>query len=688
MKRGLLLALAACWVLFTLGWMHRRLVGSPDASGVRRGGWPERLPLATAPRAARELAMAGDREYGAFLARTKDLLGGVPRLYVLAWDPNRNDLFQWYRAAFELFPTRVWYGPVPGPLPEARREIRLGIDADFARQFTGPGIDRVAFYHRPELARSAWFAASISPKPELVLRALPALEPRPPASPPSRVRWWLGLLALLAPGFALATASGLDGAFRDRPSARIALAWLLGAGGTAWLMQMLSLAGVRWSLSAIAGAWSPVIIAALWIGFRRGRPAAGSPDPGSPVPTPLPTVAAHADPAPARLRPLGLALLGLAGLIALVESHIPVGAWGNWDAWAIWGLKAKACWEAMGIPFGYLREPQYTFAHPDYPNGLPSVQCLLGLMAGGLDEGLLRFLTLAHFLALLALLPAALRDLGAGPWSLPLAGAIALLPKLQEFATVGYGDLPVAVWGAAGLAVLVRVHQGKAAPWTVALVGGLSTQVKDEGLLWAAGCLVALGAWTLAGRIGRTRLVVAGLVLLALVLPWKVTLHRLGIGPNDYVINPAAMLDAVPARLPLVLRGYALEMWGGGATMRGVAGQSDPQAEFLGHMIGTFNVLWFAIPVLLALGWRRLIASPHRELLLPVAVQVGGYLAVYLASNRDIPFHVVTTADRVLTQLSCVVFVIAASAAFGPAAPAPGPAPAPLHGKDWKKRKA
>jgi len=61
---------------------------------------------------------------------------------------------------------------------------------------------------------------------------------------------------------------------------------------------------------------------------------------------------------------------------------------------------------------------------------------------------------------------------------------------------------------------------------------------------------------------------------------------------------------------------------------------------------------------------------------------------VYLASSRDIPFHIVTTADRVLTQLSCVTFLIAASAAFS--APAPEKVeqkPAGPADKSWKKPK-
>lgn len=679
MKKGLLLALAACWALFALGWMQRRIFGNINAAGVYAGGWSDRLRRISATKADRDALLTGDEALHTFLAAAKPAIGGAKRIYVLAFDPNRNDLFQWYRCAFELFPARVWYTPGP-ELPYGRKEIRLAVGREFAAKLTDNEIDRVAYFHKPDPAKSMWFSASVSPKSELVLKPLATPEPAPAAAEPSRRRWWLGILLLLLPGFALSSATGLDAAFRDRRPARIALAWLLGVGGTAWLMQGLSLLGIRWSLGAIGGAWLPIIGSAIVMRMMRRKseeaPAMAHVLPVSPL---------HPS-APSWLRPLGLSLLSVSALIAIVEAHIPVGAWGNWDAWAIWALKAKACREAMGIPFGYLQEAQYGFAHPDYPNGLPSVQCFLGLIAGGLDESLLRFVTLTHFLALLALLPVVLADLGAGPWSLPLAGAIALLPKLQEYGTLGYGDLPVAVWGVAGLAVLVRIHAGRAVPWTAMLIGGLSTQVKDEGLIWAAGCLIALGAWTLAGRISRKQLVIAGLVLLALVLPWKLTLKRLGIAPNDYVVNPAAMLDAMPARLPLVVRGYALEMWGGGATMLGVNGRPDPQADILNHLLATFNILWFAIPVLLVLGWRILIASPHRELLLPLAVQVSGYLAVYLASNRDIPFHVVTTADRVLTQLSCVTFVIAASAAFRPGAAKSAEPVLPATGKAWKKK--
>ncbi len=648
---------------------------------TRLGGLPSRLPGAWADASHRDLLQSGDEPYQGFLDRTASALPTAQRILVLAFDPQRNDLFQWYRAAFVLFPRRVWYVPV-GDLSGVRKTIPLKTGPELAGIVQAAGIAHAAFYHHPDPARSSFFSVKVGAKgDELLLTPLvpPAAVAVVPPPSPAAWRWLLGLALLLIPGLALAEAVGLGTAFADALPGRLGLGFLLGAGGTAWLMQALSLAGVRWSLQAILLAWSPFLLVGgwRWGNARRERAAVAH----------APVVSTPRD---RQVTLAGQVLLGLAAVLALVEVSIPVSAWGNWDAWAIWGLKAKACWEAHGLPTAFLGEAPYRFAHPDYPNGLPSVQCYLGLWAGGLDERLLRLLPWAHFLALLGILVTILDDLGAGAWRWLAAGALALTPKVLEFASIGYGDLPVAAWSLAGLAVTLRAGAGLAPLWTVALVGGLSTLVKDEGLIWAVGCLLVLAAWAAQRREAWGRVAVATVVLVLIVAPWKAYIGRLGIKPNDYVINPAAMLAALPERLPLVLKGYALEAWGPGVSMPALHDQpfADPFGESYGHLRMSFALLWYAIPLGFLLGLRAWLRAPRRELLLPLAVQAAGYLAVYLASLRDIPFHLVTTADRVLLQLSPAAFALAAGAALAGLAPATPPPAGPATATAPPTRKA
>ena len=637
MRRTVLLVLGVVWAATAVYALARTVAGE--------GGLLARLPAGFAPADRRDSIRTGDPVLGGFLDRTRALAGGAPRLAILGNDPDRRDTFRWYRSAYELFPERVWYLPVPGLVLGGR--ARLDVEPATAALVRDHDIRHAAYFDGANPDRHGWYALAVSGTRRLVLDPLSAPLPRPPEPPASAWRWILGLLALLPLGFALSMASGVDRGFRDAPAARAALAFLFGAAGTGWLMQALSLAGIRWSLPAILAAWLPVIVVAI----RRKVPGRARA-----FPAPRPSMAP-----PSRARRWGAAMLAAGAVVVAVQAWIPVPAWANWDAWAIGGLKAKACWEAMGIPIAFLSDPAYRFAHPDYPNGLPAVQCFLGLCAGGLDEGMLRLLSVAHWAALLALVLAVLRDLGAGEWRWLLAGGLALVPALQRYGSLAVGEVPVAAWMVAGLALLVRAHRGAVPVWTVGLAGGLCTLTKDEGLLWAIGCLAAIVVWAARGRIAWSRAIAAIAACLAVSAPARWMLWSLGIGPNDYVVDASRMLTAIPARLPVVAAGYALEAWGPGALAIGTAGAGGPGA-WLDHLAGTFLILWYAVPICLALGWRTLRASPYRELLLPFAVQAAGCVAVYLASIRGVEYHVVSTADRVLVEFLPATLVLVAGA--------------------------
>jgi hypothetical protein len=644
-RRSVLLALGLVWAVTAAHALARAVAGE--------GGLLARLPAAAGPAARRAMVQTGDPVLRGFLDRTRAAVGGAPRLAVLANARDGQDTFRWYRSAFELFPERVWYLPVPGLRLGA--QARLDVEPATAALVRTRGIRHAAYFNGADPGRHGWYALSVPGDRRLVLDPLAAPLPRPPDPPASPWRWILGLLVLCPLGFALSVAVGLDRGFRDQPAARLALSFLLGVTGTGWLMQALSLAGIRWSLPAILAAWLPVVLVAI---RRRAAKRWGDAKPARRVVAPRPGL-----PAPPWARRAGLAALAAGAAVVAVQAWIPVPARANWDAWAIWGLKAKACWETMGIPFAFLADPAYRFSHPDYPNGIPAVQCFLGLFAGGLDEGLFRLLSVGHWAALLALVLVVLRDLGGGEWRWLLAGGLALVPALQRYGSLGVGEVPVAAWMVAGLAILVRAYAGAVPVWTVGLAAGLSTYAKDEGLLWGAGCLAAVAVWAARGKLKPSRATAAVAVCLVVVAPAKLMLAWLGIGPNAYVIDVARMLAAIPSRLPVVVAGYALEAWGPGATRFGTAGSAGPGAWF-DHLAGACLILWYAVPVALALGWRWLRTSGHRELLLPFAFHLGGCLAVYLASTVGIEYHVVSTADRILVEFLPATLVLAASAAL------------------------
>src|SRR6185503_4370161 len=163
---------------------------------------------------------------------------------------------------------------------------------------------------------------------------------------------------------------------------------------------------------------------------------------------------------------VGVALVAASVVLAVIEAAMPMSAWGNWDAWAIWNLKAKAFWFARAVPRDFLQEPLFNFMHPDYPPGLPLLQAFLGYYAGGLHESLLRGLSVLFHLMLATMLARLLGDLGVGRYRWLLAGCYACIPKVLDQASSGYADLLLSSALAGSLVCIVRAMRGVAPAWT------------------------------------------------------------------------------------------------------------------------------------------------------------------------------------------------------------------------------
>lgn len=641
LRRSVAWGMAALWAVLAAHAVARRVGYLADSLGT-----------AFASAAQRQEIESGDPAYHRFLIQTQAQVGGAPRLLVLVHDPARNDLFQDYRAAYVRFPQRIWYVPV-GDLSASRRRFSIHAGAELAAIVRDQAIGHVAYYHRPDPGRSRWFTVRPGQGDELFFEDLGAAMPAAPAAPIRFWAWVLGVLSLFALGLTGSAAIGLDPAFRQDRWARLGIGFMTGTGLTAWMMELLFFGHVPWSPVAVWLCWLPVAALGVW---RLSRMEATGVAPAATPPAEDSTWHAHV----VRGGPW---LVGLAVLLPSVQVLIPVSAWSNWDAWAVWALKAKACLEVRGLPLAFLGESQYHFSHPDYPLGVPAVQTYLELLAGGANEHGLRLLPLAYAVSLTGLLLGALKDLGVGKIRWALCGAFMLTPKIQEFSSIGYQDLPAAGHMASCLCVLVKVWQGRAPGWTVGVLGGLAALVKDEGLVWGAGGILTVGAWVLQRRVDRRQVAGALLAMAVLAGPWKAVVHHLGLKPNDYAVEPGRMLALLPDRLPLVVSAFVHEGLGAGATVPAITGAADLEpGAWYEHLLGSWNVLWYGCALALLLGWRGMLRGPLRELGIPLVVQAAAYTGVFLASTWDLPVHLVTTVDRLLLQLSPAVFLLAAGA--------------------------
>jgi len=647
MKRPVLLVLAFAWVLALTAFLARTAI---QFKGLR---------TAFAPVAERAAIESGDEPYHRFLLAVEAAMPDAPvggkadtrHVLILVRDPGRNDTFHFYRAVYMLYPVRVMFVPVNFS-PPAGGKFAVGVDPGLAGLVREWKVSVAGFYETENLNRGSVLSVTVLRDGRLSFASLPAKPAEPEESVlwrmgygPSRpVRWLAGLAALLLTGLAFNYAAGLARAFGIEGV--LALGLVTGAGLTAWWMTLLSLAGVKWSLpvAVIPGMLAAAAAVVAW--RKRSVPALES-----------------AAPAPMEwFDRAGLALFGLAVLIAAIFSVIPLSAWSNWDAWAIWFLKAKVFRVARAVDLGFLRERAYAFSHHDYPPGLPAIQNYLMLWTGGLDVRLLRCLSPVYLAALGGLLAALLRELGMrrGRWL--ATGAFTLIPFVLGQGSNGYADVPLAVGMVACLLLLVSALGGRAPAWAIGLIGGFAALTKDEGFLWSLACLTVLGVCDLVKREKWTRIAVAAGVLLAVAGPWKAVTRRLDLKPNDYVINLPAMLGNVPERAPMVVKGLFLETLGPGVTMPALAGAESPGPALAGwfeNQVSKWLLVWYLVLASVVFGARRLIRPPVSFAAAVIIMQACAYGSVYLASIVSVPWHIVTSLDRLLLQLLPSVFAVA-----------------------------
>lgn len=315
---------------------------------------------------------------------------------------------------------------------------------------------------------------------------------------------------------------------------------------TAWL-AVLQLAGVRWSVGALA---VPVVAAAIVL-----------------IVTPAPV----RRPAAGRRLWAGVTAAAVAPAV-LLAATAPVG---GWDFRYIWGLKARAFALAGAHDLAWLAWPGHLFAHPDYPPLWPDLLAAAAIAGGEAT----RAAALWQAVVVGALAAACWWAAGAAPPPgralAAVAGAWAPVMLLPAYA--GYAEPLLALAAVVAVAAL-RDRDGPAppSPWVLAANIAAVSLVKNEGTALAVGIALA-GAWTARGR--------ARAVIAAGLLPagaWHVFRLANSIPGEPFVLSPAFLagrLGELPGAFARTLRVdvvVLLVAWGlalvalGGREARGV----------------------------------------------------------------------------------------------------------------------
>ena len=390
---------------------------------------------------------------------------------------------------------------------------------------------------------------------------------------------------------------------------RCALSFGMGWGLLTFQLFVYSFIGIPWSLLLVLLPWAGLIPFA----FRKGLSLRKTPEEEKP---PHPFIGVE----------WGFVyFLTFLFLYWMAEATaFPISFAEFWDAWAIWGLKAKAFYLAGSIrPLFFEYYPSYGgihFSHPSYPLLLPLAESWVYRVSGTLAEEAVKFLFPGFLLSLMVLFHGSFRREGPRLLGLILVSLLSLLPIMGDYAIRAYAEIPLTfyytvstlyfyLWlrrespGYLGIALFFSAF----AAWT---------KIEGQALLVVNGLLFGSarmrGRGSLRRRVGEGVLCLAGPLLP--ILWWCWLLRQAGI-PQEFVstLTPERFTALFP-RLPLIAS----------ALFRSVTDTSRWQFLWVGFFL--FGLLF----------WREAVSFPRGCLLAAILCHLGLYVLILWIHPLDV----------------------------------------------------
>ena len=253
----------------------------------------------------------------------------------------------------------------------------------------------------------------------------------------------------------------------------LAYAFPVGSGVTVIVMLLLAHFGQPLSRNRIMGSILFLIAAAILVlrGLRR----------------PLSSATYHGKGNHAKGK--GILWWCLLGVLAfqIVLVALPIiqeRALGDWDAWAIWGLKAKAFYVDKGVS-GYLGNAQaYAFSWPSRPCLSSLVEAFVYSSMGGVHESAARGVHVFWFVSLLWIFYIATRRVMSRTSALFWTLVLSAIPNLAFQSNLGLSNMVLGSYLFAAIAALDRWrrHRDIRVLAAAAVLLGIAALCRDEGV--------------------------------------------------------------------------------------------------------------------------------------------------------------------------------------------------------------
>ena len=435
--------------------------------------------------------------------------------------------------------------------------------------------------------------------------------------------WWSTLAAIVWPAsIAMIVAARLGvGGWLSR--AGLAVAFGLGITSIAFfLWRLLSLPLSGYPVFELVG----MVVAIVWVFIsarrvQRPRPMLGSSPSGPKWSVALARIAL---------------LIVVGSTIVLVQRRAVHAPNGDWDAWAIWNLRAAFLAANDHWMDGFT--PALAWSHPDYPLLMPASLARLWTLTGTGDVVAPLAFAFAVLLATFCVVGGSLFRVG-GVVAMTCGVALLLVPEYIAWATSQCADVALGLFMVTAFTLLLDPRDRR----TIMLAGiaaGLVAWTKNEGLVVAiamATALTSVAWWRGRAHAARHQLLPFAIGVLPVLLV-VVVFRTVVAPPSDLLAGIAAggMADKLTdldrhRTVATMMVDYTFRTWG-----------------------------WWpwAGPASLAVAWTvvgawRWRAVPDAMLTTAIALIITllAYYAVYVLTPYELVWHVSSSWPRLLAQL-------------------------------------
>jgi hypothetical protein len=337
--------------------------------------------------------------------------------------------------------------------------------------------------------------------------------------------------------------------------------------------------------------------------------------------------------------PATLTLLAL-GVVLAGSLSTPLQ---EWDAFAIWGLKAKVLAHAALRPIPpYFHDLSLSYSHLDYPLMMPFLTAGAYAAMGGVDDQAGKLVSVFLDVLVVPVIYLGLRWKLRRPPAAFLTAILALLPAMFRYGGTGCADLPLAMFYAGSIFYLAKWLAEPQWP-NLALAILFSTFAaftKNEGAVLAlanGAVILGFGLWRgrRRHRIGAVAFFAGLLLLNAAWLIWNHSLPRTHEDYGSKLLSP--LLAAHLPRLKQIIPEMLVQA-------------TNPQA---------WGLLWILAGMVALSGWRAMAQRYLLAVWILLAMHLASYVLAYVVTPWNLNVLMPATMDRLLLHTAPAVFLLA-----------------------------